>query len=113
MIQGTPQDKVVEELVRELETQDSLLLVKFANPYIVGQPIRKPEMVFGRDPLFKRIFSVLHQNSLLLHGERRIGKTTVLLQLELRLMPPTTPSIASGRCISICKGSRRPASSTT
>jgi GAF domain-containing protein len=68
MIQGTPQDKVVEELVRELETQDSLLLVKFANPYIVGQPIRKPEMVFGRDPLFKRIFSVLHQNSLLLHG---------------------------------------------
>lgn len=85
MIQGTPQDKVVEELVRELETQDSLLLVKFANPYIVGQPIRKPEMVFGRDPLFKRILSVLHQNSLLLHGERRIGKTTVLLQLELRL----------------------------
>jgi GAF domain-containing protein/type II secretory pathway predicted ATPase ExeA len=85
MIQGTPQDKVVEELVRELETQDTLLLVKFANPYIVGQPIRKPEMVFGRDPLFKRILSVLHQNSLLLHGERRIGKTTVLLQLELRL----------------------------
>ncbi len=85
MIQGTPQDKVVEELVRELETQDSLLLVKFANPYIVGQPIRKPEMVFGRDPLFKRILSVLHQNSLLLHGERRIGKTTMLLQLELRL----------------------------
>jgi len=85
MIQGTPHDKVVAELVRELETQDSLLLVKFANPYIVGQPIRKPEMVFGRDPLFTRIFSVLHQNSLLLHGERRIGKTTVLLQLELRL----------------------------
>jgi type II secretory pathway predicted ATPase ExeA len=85
MVKGTPQDKVVEELVRELETQDSLLLVKFANPYIVGQPIRKPEMVFGRDGLFKRVLSVLHQNSLLLHGERRIGKTTVLLQLELRL----------------------------
>jgi type II secretory pathway predicted ATPase ExeA len=85
MIQGTPQDKVVEELVRELETQDSLLLVKFANPYIVGQPVRKPEMVFGRDSLFKRILSVLHQNSLLLYGERRIGKTTVLFQLELRL----------------------------
>jgi GAF domain-containing protein len=85
MLQGAPQDKVVEELVRELETQDTLLLVKFANPYIVGQPIRKPEMVFGREPLFKRVLSVLHQNSLLLHGERRIGKTTVLLQLELRL----------------------------
>jgi GAF domain-containing protein len=85
MIQGAPQDKVVEELVRELETQDSLLLVKFANPYIVGQPIRKPEMVFGREPLFKRVLSVLHQNSLLLHGERRIGKTTVLFQIELRL----------------------------
>jgi GAF domain-containing protein len=85
MIQGAPQDKVVEELVRELQTQETLLLVKFANPYIVGQPIRKPDMVFGREPLFKRVLSVLHQNSLLLHGERRIGKTTVLLQLELRL----------------------------
>ena len=69
-------------------------------------------MVFGRDPLFKRILNVLHQNSLLLHGERRIGKTTVLFQLELRLHAADDAEYRFRRCISICKASRRPASST-
>ncbi len=82
---GLSQDKLVEVLSRELATQDNLLSIKFSNPYIVGGPVLKPEMCFGREPLFKRVLSVLHQNSLLLHGERRIGKTTVLRQLELRL----------------------------
>jgi GAF domain-containing protein len=91
MMTGTSQDKLVEELSRELETQDNLLVVKFSNPYIVGQPVRKPEMCFGREPLFKRMLSVLHQNSLLMHGERRIGKTTVLLQLEMRLYAADDP----------------------
>jgi len=84
-IRGLPQEKLVAVLSRELETQDSLLSSKFKNPYIVGAPVLRPEMCFGREILFKRILSVLHQNSLLLHGERRIGKTTVLRQLELRL----------------------------
>jgi hypothetical protein len=48
-------------------------------------------MCFGRDPLFKKIMSVLHQNSLLLHGERRIGKTTVLRQLKTRLLVADDP----------------------
>jgi GAF domain-containing protein len=91
MMQGTSQAALVEELARELETQDNLLVVKFSNPYIVGQPVRKPEMCFGREPLFKRMLSVLHQNSLLMHGERRIGKTTVLLQLEMRLYAAEDP----------------------
>ncbi len=91
MMTGTSQDKLVEELARELETQDNLLVVKFSNPYIVGQPVRKPDMCFGREPLFKRMLSVLHQNSLLMHGERRIGKTTVLLQLEMRLYAADDP----------------------
>jgi GAF domain-containing protein len=91
MMQGASQDKLVEELSRELEAQDSLLLIKFSNPYIVGQPVRKPDMCFGREPLFKRMLSGLHQNSLLLYGERRIGKTTVLLQLEMRLYAAEDP----------------------
>jgi GAF domain-containing protein len=85
MQQGLTEDKLVAALTREVETQDNLLVVKFNNPYIVGTPVLKPEMCFGREPLLKRVLSVLHQNSLLLHGERRIGKTTVLRQLELRL----------------------------
>src|SRR5262245_24898522 len=91
MKQGVSQATLVEELARELETQDNLLVVKFTNPYIVGQPVRNPEMCFGREPLMKRMLSVLHQNSLLLHGERRLGKTTVLLQLELRLHAADDP----------------------
>jgi GAF domain-containing protein len=91
MNQGVSQATLVEELARELATQDNLLVVKFTNPYIVGQPVRKPNMCFGREMLFKRMLSVLHQNSLLLHGERRLGKTTVLLQLELRLHAADDP----------------------
>jgi GAF domain-containing protein/Cdc6-like AAA superfamily ATPase len=91
MGRGLSQERLVEVLARELEAQDQLLVVKFTNPYIVGQPILKPAMCFGREPLFKRVLSVLHQNSLLLHGERRIGKTTVLRQLEMRVNADDDP----------------------
>jgi AAA domain len=91
MNRGLSQERLIEVLSRELEAQDQLLVVKFSNPYIVGQPILKPEMCFGREPLFKRVLSVLHQNSLLLHGERRIGKTTVLRQIEVRLNAADDP----------------------
>jgi hypothetical protein len=91
MTQGFSQDKLLELLARELAVQENRLLVKFKNPYIVGTPVLKPEMCFGRDPLFKRILSVLHQNSLLLHGERRIGKTTVLRQLKTLLQAYDDP----------------------
>lgn len=83
--EGLPQDRVLELLTRELQVQDSVLVAKFNNPYIVGQPVLKPEMFFGRDGLMKRILSVLHHNSLVLYGERRIGKTSTLRQLQLRL----------------------------
>lgn len=85
MSQEFSQNKLLELLAHEIATQDSRMLVKFNNPYIVGTPVLMPDMCFGREPLFKRILSVLHQNSLLLHGERRIGKTTILRQLKIRL----------------------------
>ncbi|MBK9710213.1 MAG: GAF domain-containing protein [Kouleothrix sp.] len=91
MTQGFSQEKLLEMLARELATQDSRMLAKFNNPYIVGTPVLTPEMCFGREPLFKRILSVLHQNSLLLYGERRIGKTTVLRQLKIRLQAHDDP----------------------
>jgi GAF domain-containing protein len=89
--QGVTQDRILELLTHELATQDNLMLTKFSNPYIVGAPVLKPEMCFGREPLFKKLFSVLHQNSLLLHGERRIGKTTILRQLKTRLQAAADP----------------------
>ncbi len=55
------------------------------NPYIVGEPIRTEEMFFGREKMLRRITRTLHNNSIMIHGERRIGKTTLLYQLANRL----------------------------
>ncbi|MFO7633372.1 MAG: two-component regulator propeller domain-containing protein [Caldilinea sp.] len=51
------------------------------NPYISGEPVRREDMFFGRHELLQRIVSTLHNNSIMIHGERRIGKTTLLYQL--------------------------------
>jgi hypothetical protein len=51
------------------------------NPYISGEPVRRGEMFYGRHELLQRIVATLHNNSIMIHGERRIGKTTLLYQL--------------------------------
>jgi len=53
------------------------------NPYIIGRPIHEPENFFGRESLFKFIDDNLRQNVqvILLHGQRRIGKSSVLKQI--------------------------------
>ena len=52
------------------------------NPYIAGAPVRDLDMFFGRQKLLARIMNVLHHNSLMITGERRIGKTTFLHHLK-------------------------------
>ena len=42
-------------------------------------------MFFGRQKLLARILNVLHHNSLMITGERRIGKTTFLYHLKKAL----------------------------
>ena len=51
------------------------------NPYVSGEPVRRDTMFFGRQELLQRIVDTLHNNSIMIHGERRIGKTTLLYQL--------------------------------
>ena len=51
------------------------------NPYISGEPVRQENMFFGREDMLQRIVATLHNNSIMIHGERRIGKTTLLYQL--------------------------------
>jgi histone H3/H4 len=55
------------------------------NPYIAGAPVMSEELFFGRRKLLARILNVLHHNSLLITGERRIGKTTLLFHLRQAL----------------------------
>lgn len=59
------------------------------NPYIAGNPIRDQAGFFGRQDIFSHVEKVLHQqenNGIVLYGQRRIGKTSILLQLEKRLL---------------------------
>lgn len=59
------------------------------NPYIAGAPVMDVEMFFGRQKLMARILNVLHHNSLMISGERRIGKTTFLFHLRRALEADT------------------------
>ncbi len=58
-------------------------LIERKNPYIIGRPIQEPELFFGRDRLFEFISDNLQQGAqvILLHGQRRIGKSSVLAQI--------------------------------
>jgi tetratricopeptide (TPR) repeat protein len=55
------------------------------NPYVAGAPVLEDEMFFGRRDLVERILQTVHNNSLLIYGERRIGKTSIQHQLKKRL----------------------------
>jgi tetratricopeptide (TPR) repeat protein len=52
------------------------------NPYIAGAPVLDDGMFYGREKLTARMLSTLHRNSLMITGERRIGKTTFLHHLK-------------------------------
>ncbi|MER3432484.1 MAG: hypothetical protein C4288_03405 [Leptolyngbya sp. ERB_1_1] len=61
----------------------SYLIEQRRNPYIIGRPITEPDRFFGRDRLFEFIADNLLQGAqvILLHGQRRIGKSSVLAQI--------------------------------
>ena len=57
------------------------------NPYIIGRPITEPDKFFGRENLFKSINDNLDNNQkiILLFGQRRIGKSSVLAQVSQQI----------------------------
>ncbi|MCL4704467.1 AAA family ATPase [bacterium] len=72
-------------LVGNRMIRNRIAFVHHYNPYIAGAPIRTAEMFFGRQQLLERILRTLPNNSLMVYGPRRIGKTSVQHQL-LRLL---------------------------
>lgn len=61
------------------------------NPYIIGRPIRvhEPGKFFGREQLFNFIEYNLNndQQTILLFGQRRIGKSSILFQISQFIQP--------------------------
>jgi len=66
-------------------------MVKITNPYIAGPPIGGDEGFYGRQDVFdfvRKTFSSVHQKVVVLFGQRRVGKTSILYQLQ---KPPNLP----------------------
>ena len=63
------------------------MLFRSINPYIVGRVIDEPDRFFGRQSLFDLIKDNLQQNApiILLYGQRRIGKSSVLKQIPQKI----------------------------
>jgi predicted AAA+ superfamily ATPase len=58
------------------------------NPYIIGDPVGNSPIFVGRDNILREVLKVLgnsHQNAITLYGQRRVGKTSMLQFLQLRL----------------------------
>jgi photosystem II stability/assembly factor-like uncharacterized protein/tetratricopeptide (TPR) repeat protein len=60
-------------------------MVRIANPYIAGPPIGGDEGFYGRQDVFdfvRKTFSSAYQKVIVLFGQRRVGKTSILYQLQ-------------------------------
>ena len=64
---------------------------RYVNPYIAGSPVTGTEMFFGREDVFSFVQRNLigrHRDTpIVLYGQRRTGKTSVLYQLHRHLDP--------------------------
>lgn len=59
-------------------------MAKPVNPYVAGNPVRGKNF-FGRADILERVAQELRNpgtSAIVLFGQRRIGKTTVLLRLQ-------------------------------
>ena len=72
-------------LVWQRTRRSELLRQRRFNPYVAGSPVLEDDMFFGRRELVDRILQTIHNNSLLIYGERRIGKTSIQHQVKKRL----------------------------
>ncbi|MFC1935292.1 AAA family ATPase [Chloroflexota bacterium] len=75
------------------------------NPYVAGNPVTGQEMFFGREDVFDFIRQTLigqHQdNIIVLHGQRRTGKTSVLYQMHRHIDPRYIPVLVDLQAFSM------------
>ncbi|OWA02708.1 cold-shock protein [Streptomyces sp. CS159] len=61
------------------------------NPYAEGAPVRDRRMFFGRDALLGILVDTFHRNDatcVVIYGQKRVGKSSVLHHLQEELKPP-------------------------
>ncbi|MEJ2752092.1 MAG: AAA family ATPase, partial [Chloroflexota bacterium] len=64
-------------------------MVVLSNPYIAGNPVRGDAFFVGRTAILRDVQELLRNpdtNAIVLYGQRRIGKTSILFELEQRLV---------------------------
>ncbi|MGB8983926.1 MAG: two-component regulator propeller domain-containing protein [Anaerolineales bacterium] len=71
------------DVIRFYETSDQF--ERIPNPYIVGHPVKSPKLFRGREDIFEFVLHNLQgttqSRTLVLYGQRRTGKTSILYQL--------------------------------
>ena len=81
---------LTQQSVMQMQALQSELFPAFTdNPYIAGNPVGHSEAFIGRGDVLKRVMDMFHHNeehALVLHGQRRIGKTSVLQYLQRELI---------------------------
>ena len=85
-LDGTPVRNEEEIELHVRSTRDAVRAGDLgASPYIVGNPVDRREMFFGRadviDRIRRQVGANTHANVVLLEGNRRTGKTSILRQL--------------------------------
>ncbi len=73
---------LIENLRRQYADQVSAF-ESLANPYFVNRPVNEPQMFFGQAELIHALVACIENGSdAVVYGERRIGKSSVLRQLQ-------------------------------
>lgn len=64
-------------------------MVLLSNPYIAGNPVRGDTYFVGRTDILRDVLALFRNpeaNAIVLYGQRRIGKTSILFELEQQLV---------------------------
>ncbi len=103
---GPDQVENFADMVRLLVAEGEFQFIP--NPYVVGTPLEAGSpLFFGREDVISFIqqnLEALHRNNLVLIGQRRTGKTSLLKQLPVRLGDDYLPVYLDGQALGLDPG---------
>ena len=103
---GSDQVENFADVVRLLAAEGEFQFIP--NPYVVGTPLEAGSpLFFGREDVLSFVhenLAALHRNNLVLIGQRRTGKTSLLKQLPVRLGDDYLPVYLDGQALGLDPG---------